>query len=772
MIGVLVSGEGTNLQALLDAGLPVVAVASNDAGARALERADAAGVASATFALDDYADRDARDAAMADWLVEQGVELVVCAGYMHLLRPAFLDRFPQRVVNVHPAPLPDFPGPHPLEDVLAAGAPAAAATVHYVDEGVDTGEVIASRGRSRPRRRHRGVAARARARRRASAPSEGGARAVRALISVYDKTGVVDFARGLAELGFELVSSGGTASTLEEAGLSVTTVEDVTGFPEMLGGRVKTLHPRVHAGILARREQEEDLATLAEHGIELFDLVCVNLYPFELAVDRPELDEAELVELIDVGGPAMLRAAAKSFESVVAVCRPQDYDAVLSELWAEQGSSTPELRRRLAAVAFARTAAYDSAIARWFQRGDAFPETFVPSFDRVLELAYGENPHQSAAYYSERGARTHLLSFVEQLQGKHLSFNNLNDLSAARLLAVELDGPACVIVKHANPCGVGVAETIEEAYAKALAADPVSAFGGVVVLNRAVGEALAGALAEQFVEVLFAPAFDARARDVLARKESLRVLEHTEQRAVDEAERDYRRVIGGLLVQQRDVGFISRGRARRRVRRGRGGPVGGSPVRVARRQARDVERDRSRARRPDARDRRRADEPRRRRPDRDREGAGARSHARGRRSRVGCVLPVRGRAAARARRRRRGVHPARRLEARRRGDRRGPISGRGDGLHRPASLPALTQSLRMVSPGRTTPGVHDADVHAAEAQGAPVLRVDEPDRGRAEALRELRASRMRHLGDLGDGRPDLASRVPIGRFSGRRSRST
>jgi len=176
----------------------------------------------------------------------------------------------------------------------------------------------------------------------------------------------------------------------------------------------------------------------------------------------------------------------------------------------------------------------------------------------VLELAYGENPHQSAAYYSERGARTHLLSFVEQLQGKPLSFNNLNDLSAARLLAVELDGPACVIVKHANPCGVGVAETIEEAYAKALAADPLSAFGGVVVLNRAVGEALAGALADQFVEVLFAPAFDARARDVLARKESLRVLEHTEQRAVDEGERDYRRVIGGLLVQQRDVGFIAR----------------------------------------------------------------------------------------------------------------------------------------------------------------------------------------------------------------------
>jgi phosphoribosylaminoimidazolecarboxamide formyltransferase / IMP cyclohydrolase len=380
---------------------------------------------------------------------------------------------------------------------------------------------------------------------------------VRALISVYDKSDVVAFGRGLAELGFELVSSGGTASALEEGGLDVTRVEDLTGFPEMLGGRVKTLHPRVHAGILARREQEEDLAALAEQGIELFDLVCVNLYPFELAVDRPELDEEELIELIDVGGPAMLRAAAKSFASVAAVCRPQDYDLVLSDLWAGQGATSPELRRRLAAFAFARTAAYDSAIARWFQRGETLPETFVPAFDRVLELAYGENPHHSAAYYSERGTRTHLLSFVEQLQGKALSFNNLNDLSAARLLVAELDGPACVITKHANPCGVGVAETIEGAYAKALAADPVSAFGGVVVVNGAVGEALATALAEQFVEVLFAPAFDAKARDVLARKESLRVLEHTEQRALD-AERDYRRVIGGLLVQQRDVGVISR----------------------------------------------------------------------------------------------------------------------------------------------------------------------------------------------------------------------
>jgi len=381
---------------------------------------------------------------------------------------------------------------------------------------------------------------------------------VRALISVYDKTGVVEFAGGLAELGFELVTSGGTAEALTEAGLQVTKVEDVTGFPELFEGRVKTLHPRIHAGILARRDRPEDIGALGEHAIEPFDLVCVNLYPFELAVDRPELDEEGLLEMIDVGGPAMLRAAAKSFASVVAVCRPSDYGVVLEELWSGMGTTTLALRRKLAAIAFARSAAYEAAIARWFQRDQGFPETLVPAFDRFRDLPYGENPHQRAAYYAERGARTHLLSFVKQHQGKELSFNNLNDLSAARLLALELDAPACVIVKHANPCGVGVAEGVDEAYERALAADPVSAFGGVVVLNRLVTAPLAERLAEQFVEVLFAPAYEPSALDVLAAKPALRVLEHTEQRAPDEAERDYRRVIGGLLVQDRDREVASR----------------------------------------------------------------------------------------------------------------------------------------------------------------------------------------------------------------------
>jgi len=373
----------------------------------------------------------------------------------------------------------------------------------------------------------------------------------RALLSVYDKTGLVQFARGLVDLGFALVASGGTASALDEVGLAVTRVEDVTGFPEMLEGRVKTLHPRVHAAILARRDVADDLASLREQGIEPFDLVCVNLYPFELVATQVDVVDADVVEMIDVGGPSMLRAAAKNHAHVTAVCRHEDYEGVLAEL-RTGGSTSLETRRRLAATAFATTAAYEAAISAWFERDEHLPETFVIGFDRALELPYGENPHQRAAYYAERGRRTHLLSRVEQLRGKPLSFNNLNDLSAARLLVREFDDPACVIVKHANPCGVATAATIEDSYARALSADPVSAYGGVVVVNRAVSAALGEALADQFVEVLLAPGYDEQAMEALARKTSVRVLDDTERRVLTDPEPDYRRVLGGLLVQDRD----------------------------------------------------------------------------------------------------------------------------------------------------------------------------------------------------------------------------
>ncbi len=375
----------------------------------------------------------------------------------------------------------------------------------------------------------------------------------RALLSVFDKTGVAAFAEELRRLDFELLASGGTAKLLTDEGIPVIRLEELTGFAEMLGHRVVTLHPAVHGGILARRDVPEDAADLEAHGIEPIDLVCVNLYPFERTVGRLDVEWDEAIEKIDIGGPALLRAAAKNHADVIPVCRPSDYDRVLAEL-RDGGDVSIATRRELAVRTFATTAAYDSAVTSWLSRGLGFPETIVPVFDRELELAYGENPHQRAVFYAERGARTHLLARVEQLHGKPLSYNNLNDLSAARLLSLEFDGPACVIVKHANPCGVGVAERIEEAYDKALAADPVSAYGGVVVLNRPVSAALGERLKEQFVEVLFAPGYDAVAIDALVQKPGARILNDLERRGFDVSEWDLKRVLGGVLVQDRDHG--------------------------------------------------------------------------------------------------------------------------------------------------------------------------------------------------------------------------
>jgi phosphoribosylaminoimidazolecarboxamide formyltransferase/IMP cyclohydrolase len=376
---------------------------------------------------------------------------------------------------------------------------------------------------------------------------------VRALISVYNKAGLETFARGLAELGWSLVASGGTADYLEhEVGLDVDRVEDLTGSAEMLGGRVKTLHPRIHAAILARRDREEDVATLTEQEIEPFDLVCVNLYPFSDVAGRRGTTEAEAVEMIDVGGPSMLRAAAKNFAHVAAVCRRDQYEPVLDELREHGGELLLDTRRTLAAEAFATTAAYEATIANWFGETDLFPRQLTLTFRKIEDLSYGENPHQRAAYYCEAGARRHLLSRVEQLGGKDLSYNNLADLEAARRIAREFTLPAAVIVKHANPCGVAVAATIEEAYERALAADPVSAFGCVLVLNRAVEETLAARIAEHFVEVLLAPDYDEGAAETLRAKPALRILYDRERRGETPGERDYKRVLGGLLVQERD----------------------------------------------------------------------------------------------------------------------------------------------------------------------------------------------------------------------------
>jgi phosphoribosylaminoimidazolecarboxamide formyltransferase / IMP cyclohydrolase len=373
----------------------------------------------------------------------------------------------------------------------------------------------------------------------------------RALVSVFDKTGLDTFASGLADLGAELVASGGTARYLTELGIPVTPVEELTDVPELLGGRVKTLHPQIHAGILARRDREDDVAALADNGIAPFDLVCVNLYPFQGVAARKDVREEEAVEMIDIGGPAMLRAAAKNFEHVLPVCSVDRYEPLLAEL-RERGEVSRPTRRELAAEAFAHTAAYEASIAGWFGDRETFPDRLIVSLDKVADLPYGENPHQRAAYYAEAGVRRHLLSRVEQLGGRELSFNNLNDLDAARALVRDFTVPACAIVKHANPCGCALAADVDEAYANALAGDPVSAYGGVVAVNRRVEGPLAERLAEQFVEVLIAPEYTEDALEALRRKESTRVLVDRERRGQTPGERDVKRVLGGFLVQDAD----------------------------------------------------------------------------------------------------------------------------------------------------------------------------------------------------------------------------
>jgi phosphoribosylaminoimidazolecarboxamide formyltransferase/IMP cyclohydrolase len=386
----------------------------------------------------------------------------------------------------------------------------------------------------------------------------------RALLSVSDKSGLVDFARGLVAVGFDLVSTGGTARTLRDAGLSVADVSDVTGFPEMLDGRVKTLHPAVHGGLLARRDVAAHVAAIGEHGIAPIDLVVVNLYPFRETVARPEVTPEEAVEQIDIGGPSMLRSAAKNFDAVTVVVDPADYGRVLAELGEGTGvggEAGRDFRRRLAAKVYTHTAAYDAAIAAWFaeQEGERFPERLTLGGERAQTLRYGENPDQRAAFYVEAAGAG--LGALTQRGGKELSFNNLLDLEGALLAAEPFaaadDGdPAarvcCAIIKHTTPCGLAVGATARAAYEKALAGDPTSAFGSVIAFTAPVDDEAAEALAPLFVECVVAPAFSDGAVETLGRKKNLRVLDGGGALpAADPRALDVKRVRGGFLVQDR-----------------------------------------------------------------------------------------------------------------------------------------------------------------------------------------------------------------------------
>ncbi len=384
-------------------------------------------------------------------------------------------------------------------------------------------------------------------------------RARRALLSVSDRTGIVEFARGLAALGFELLSTGGTARVLADAGLAVTEVSAETGFPEIMDGRVKTLHPKVHGALLGRTGVDD--AVMREHGIRPIDLLAVNLYPFAATVARPGCCYEDGVENIDVGGPAMLRAAAKNHARVVVVVDPADYAGVLAEL--EAGAAPEATRRRLAVKAFAHTAQYDANVAAWLRsrQGDAaWPASLALGFSGKQDLRYGENPHQDAAFYRDPLAPGAGVATAGQLQGKELSFNNIADADTAIECVRQFAAPACVIVKHANPCGAAQAGDILEAYRRAYAPDATSAFGGIIAFNRPLDAATAAAILEQqFVELIAAPEIDPAARPVLAAKQNVRVLRTGDLAGPSPAGFELRSVAGGLLVQTRDRGMVEAG---------------------------------------------------------------------------------------------------------------------------------------------------------------------------------------------------------------------
>lgn len=568
-IAVFASGSGTNLEEIIrhieDGSLPVrlCCVIVDKEGAYARERARNHGIPEYFFNPKAYSNKEEYEKDILKTLKQYDVQLIVLSGYMRFIGKVLLEAYPNRIMNLHPAYLPEFPGAHSIRDAYEANVSQTGVTVHFVDEGVDSGPII---------RQERLLIDPAwdlvaleqhvhaleydlfwQVIKQVSKEIEKEKNMKRALVSVSDKTGLTEFVSGLVNQGFEIISTGGTKKALEAAGLPVIGISEITKFPEIMDGRVKTLHPNVHGALLCVRDNPDHVEQIEKLGIDFIDLVCVNLYPFKETVQKEGVSHDEIIENIDIGGPSMLRSASKNYKYIPVVCDPKDYDLVLKEIH-ELGGTTLETRERLAAKVFRHTARYDAMIADYLTKktGEQFPESMTITFDKVQDLRYGENPHQKAAFY--KGMRPlYSLANAKQLHGKELSYNNIQDGNAAIEILKDFEGQyAAVGLKHMNPCGVGIGNSINEAWDKAYEADPVSIFGGIVALNAPVDIELAEKLSKIFLEIVIAPKFEEEALEILTRKKNIRLMELDTTLNTNTALK-YTNVNDGLLVQEMDT---------------------------------------------------------------------------------------------------------------------------------------------------------------------------------------------------------------------------
>lgn len=582
-LAVFASGHGTNFAAIwqqyqagqLPALKPILLITDRACEAEAL--AEQFGLPHERFLRRDYPSEAARERAMLERLQAFQVDLIALAGYMRMVGQTLLNAYPQRILNLHPALLPLYPGTEAILRAYQDGVPYSGVTVHYIDAGMDTGPVLAQEKVARPS----GISLRefearihAAEHRLFPATLEKVAENIQkrkgapmqhfALLSMFKKEGLIPLAQGLLAHNLSLLSTGGTARALREAGLPVTEVQALTHFPEMMDGRVKTLHPAIHGGILARRDREDDLSRLAENDFGLIDVVACNLYPFAEVLAKG-VSDAEQIEMIDIGGPSMLRAAAKNHRWVTVLVDPADYDAALASLDTAESMEARALRRHLAAKVFQETARYDALVAAYLEspadfaeagkedQAAAFPAVVQFTGRQIQSLRYGENPHQKASFYALSESSEWSLSRAVQLHGKELSYNNIQDTNAALELLAEFSRPTVVVLKHMNPCGLGSDDDLYTAWRKAYESDPVSIFGGIIACNREVTKEIADELHKLFLEIVIAPSFTPEAEAVLAARKNIRLLTLPMRGPLARNTHKVVSVIDGFLLQERDL---------------------------------------------------------------------------------------------------------------------------------------------------------------------------------------------------------------------------